>query len=86
MRRPLIAGNWKMHKGVAETTAFLEDLLAEPLPPAVDVLCCPPFVALPAAAMMLATALPLGPTISRWPDTACASGARTAALRTTPRT
>jgi triosephosphate isomerase (TIM) len=54
MRRPLIAGNWKMHKGVAEATAFLEDLLAEPLPPAVDVLCCPPFVALPAAAMMLA--------------------------------
>jgi triosephosphate isomerase len=54
MRRPLIAGNWKMHKGAAETTAYLEDLLAEPLPSAVDVLCCPPFVALPAAAMMLA--------------------------------
>jgi len=53
MRRPLIAGNWKMHKTVAETGAFLEDLLAEDLPPGVDVVCCPTFVALPAAAMIL---------------------------------
>ena len=53
MRRPLIAGNWKMHKTVAETGAFLEDLLAEDLPPGVDVVCCPAFVALPAAAMIL---------------------------------
>jgi len=41
MRRPLIAGNWKMHKTVAETGAFLEDLLAEDLPPGVEVVCCP---------------------------------------------
>lgn len=52
MRTLLIAGNWKMHKGVAETTAYLEDLTAEDLPAGVDVLCCPPFVALPAAAMI----------------------------------
>ncbi len=52
MRKPLIAGNWKMHKGVAETTASLEALLAEDVPPTVDVLCCPPFTALPAAAMI----------------------------------
>jgi triosephosphate isomerase len=54
MRKPLIAGNWKMNKGVAETTAYFEDLLAEALPPEVEVLCCPPYVSLPAAAMMLA--------------------------------
>ena len=52
MRTLLIAGNWKMHKGVAETTAYLEELLAEDLPAGVDVLCCPPFAALPAAAMV----------------------------------
>jgi triosephosphate isomerase len=52
MRRPLIAGNWKMHKTVAETTAYLEDLIAEDLPPTVDVVCCPTFVSLPAAAMI----------------------------------
>ena len=28
MRRFLIAGNWKMHKGVGETSAFIEGLLA----------------------------------------------------------
>ena len=53
MRRPLIAGNWKMQKTVAETGAFLEELLAEDLPPSVDVVCCPTFVALPAAAMIV---------------------------------
>ena len=52
MRTPLIAGNWKMHKGVTETTAFLEALLAEELPADVDVLCCPPSTSLPAAAMI----------------------------------
>jgi triosephosphate isomerase len=52
MRRPLIAGNWKMHKSVAETTAYLEALIAEDMPATVDVLCCPPFTALPAAAMI----------------------------------
>ena len=54
MRRPLIAGNWKMHKTVAETTAYLEALIAEDLPASVDVVCCPTYVSLPAAAMMVA--------------------------------
>lgn len=53
LRTPLIAGNWKMHKSVAETTAYLEALLAEDLPESVDVICCPTYVSLPAAAMML---------------------------------
>jgi triosephosphate isomerase (TIM) len=42
----LIAGNWKMFKGPAETRAFAEDFS----PPAgVDVVLCPPFVSLAAA-------------------------------------
>jgi triosephosphate isomerase len=53
MRTPVIAGNWKMHKTVAETTAYLETLLAEDLPGTVDVICCPTLVSLPAAAMVL---------------------------------
>jgi triosephosphate isomerase len=52
MRRPLIAGNWKMHKTVAESSAYLEDLIAKGLPTTVDVVCCPTFVSLPAAAMV----------------------------------
>ena len=53
MRRPLIAGNWKMNKTVAETSTYLEGLIAEGLPTTVDVVCCPTFVSLPAAAMVV---------------------------------
>ena len=42
----LIAGNWKMFKGPAETRDFLESF--EP-PPGVDVVFCPPFVSLAVA-------------------------------------
>jgi triosephosphate isomerase len=46
-RRPMIAGNWKMHKTVAEAEEFIQGLL----PRAgdvddVDVVICPPFLAL----------------------------------------
>ena len=43
----LIAGNWKMFKGPAETLAFFDGF--EP-PDGVDVVLCPPFVSLAAAA------------------------------------
>ena len=46
-RRPLIAGNWKMHKTRAETREFVGALLAGPLPgDEVDLAICPPFTAL----------------------------------------
>jgi triosephosphate isomerase len=51
----LIAGNWKMHKGAAETAAFctaLRERLAEL--GGVDVAVCPPFVSLDAAVQALA--------------------------------
>ena len=50
-RRPLVAGNWKMHKTGAEAEAFVQALL--PLVAAadgVDVAVCPPATALEAAA------------------------------------
>ena len=42
----LIAGNWKMYKGAAETRAFFDAFHA---PAGVDVVLCPPYVALAAA-------------------------------------
>ena len=42
----LIAGNWKMFKGPAETLAFFDGFEA---PDGVDVVLCPPFVSLEAA-------------------------------------
>ncbi|EGL83714.1 triosephosphate isomerase [Caldalkalibacillus thermarum TA2.A1] len=49
MRKPIIAGNWKMHKTVAEALAFaraIEDKL--PDPEQVEAVICAPFVTLPA--------------------------------------
>ncbi len=49
-RKLLIAGNWKMHKTLAETRAFIADVRERPLPlDAVDAVICPPFTALAAA-------------------------------------
>ncbi len=48
-RRPLIAGNWKMHKTVAETRTFLRDLLPRVERANVDVAVCVPFTDLQAA-------------------------------------
>jgi triosephosphate isomerase len=54
-RKPLVAGNWKMHKTLAETVAFVRDLRARALPlGAVDALVCPPYTALAAARDALA--------------------------------
>ncbi|MGD8439306.1 MAG: triose-phosphate isomerase [Holophagae bacterium] len=59
MRRFLIAGNWKMHNTVAETSAFIERLLASDLPDRVDIVVGPAYTSLPAAAMLL-TGSPIG--------------------------
>ncbi|HMJ02116.1 MAG TPA: triose-phosphate isomerase, partial [Conexibacter sp.] len=46
-RRPLIAGNWKLHKTVAEAEAFIAALLPRvATADAVDVAICPSFLAL----------------------------------------
>ena len=47
-RTPLIAGNWKMHKTVAEAEAYIQALLPRVSASAADVAICPPFTALQA--------------------------------------
>ena len=48
-RRPMIAGNWKMHKTVAEAEAFVQALLPRvATAEGVDIVVCPPFLALQA--------------------------------------
>jgi triosephosphate isomerase len=49
----LIAGNWKMYKGPAETAEFCLGLREEELE-GVDVVVCPPFVSLTVAVQLLA--------------------------------
>jgi triosephosphate isomerase len=66
-----------MNKTVAETSAYLEGLIAEDLPTSVDVVCCPTFVSLPAAAMVVTgSQIGLGAQNVHWD----ASGAFTAEL------
>ena len=49
IRTPLIAGNWKMHKTVAEAEEFIQALLPRvSTADRVDVAICPPFLALEA--------------------------------------
>jgi len=50
----LVAGNWKLFKGPAETAAFCEELRRTELPADVDVVVCPPFVSLATAVQLLA--------------------------------
>jgi triosephosphate isomerase (TIM) len=60
-RIPLVAGNWKMHKGQAEARAFAEELLREVANDQgemnkagrVEIAVFPPFTALPAVAEVL---------------------------------
>jgi len=54
MRRPIVAGNWKMHGSRNETVRLLEELLAQgPAVPAASCVVCPPFVYLLEAARLL---------------------------------
>jgi len=59
-RRPLVAGNWKMHKTIGEATAFVREFaVLAPDFEHVDALVCPPFTALAATHAAIGT-LPLG--------------------------
>src|ERR1700745_1742885 len=53
MRRPIVAGNWKMHGSRAETAALIEELLAGCPSPAATCVICPPFVYLHEASRLL---------------------------------
>jgi triosephosphate isomerase len=53
MRKPIIAGNWKMNKTPAETRELINELKPLVQDAEVDVVVCPPFVCLAAAAEAL---------------------------------
>jgi triosephosphate isomerase (TIM) len=54
MRRPIVAGNWKMHGSRAENARLIEELLAQlPGEMGADCVVCPPFVYLQEVGRML---------------------------------
>jgi triosephosphate isomerase (TIM) len=75
-RKPLIVGNWKMHKTIAETVAFVKDVRMRSLPlDAVDAVICPPFTALAAARDVLGdSAIGLGAQNMSWADSGAFTG------------
>ena len=62
IRKPMVAGNWKMNKSVSEAVTLVEDIKREfDLYARVDVVVCPPFTALSAVSAAVAgTSLGLG--------------------------
>jgi hypothetical protein len=46
MRKPIIAGNWKMNKTIAEAISFVNDVKNRVENKNVDVVICAPFIAL----------------------------------------
>jgi triosephosphate isomerase len=53
MRRPLVAGNWKMHGSRAEAAALIDELIQQGGARTAEVVVCPPFVYLQEAARRL---------------------------------
>ena len=61
MRRPIVAGNWKMHKTATEAVELVEAIKPLVAGLAVEVVVCPPFTSLPAVRTALAdSAIGLG--------------------------
>lgn len=84
MRRPIIAGNWKMHKTIAEAEALVKELgvLTEDASN-VDIVVCPPFTALQAVANALGgTNVHLGAQNMHWEKQGAFTGEISAAMLT----
>ncbi len=76
MRRPFIAGNWKMHKSIAEALSLVEALKEElEGVEGCDVAVCPPFVALDAVQDALAgSTIGLGAQNMHWEEEGAFTG------------
>ncbi len=74
-RRPLIAGNWKMHLTIAEAKSLAADIVAGGIPADRDVMLAPPFTALAAVGETLKkTAVQLGAQNNCWEEKGAFTG------------
>ena len=76
MRKPIVAGNWKMNKTVAEARELVEQIKAELGDvKGVDVVLCPPFTALSAVSEAITgTPLDLGAQNMHWEKSGAYTG------------
>ena len=82
MRKPLIAGNWKMHNNLTETIELLNGLKRELLDfDGVDILVCPPYTVLSDAKdILLDSNIKLGAQNLYWEDKGAFTGEISAAM------
>jgi triosephosphate isomerase len=74
-RTPLVAGNWKMHKTVAEARDLTASITRSALPAGVEVVVCPPFIALADVARILeGSAVQLGAQDMFWESAGAFTG------------
>ncbi len=83
-RRTVVAGNWKMNKTAAETSSLTKALvaqLADVDPAAAEIVVCPPFTSIAAAAGVLAgTRVRLGAQNVHWAESGAYTGEISAAM------
>ncbi len=76
MRRPLVAGNWKMYKNSAEARLLMSELLPVlAVIQGVDIVLCPPFTSiLPVASLVVGTSIGVGAQNMHWEDAGAFTG------------
>jgi triosephosphate isomerase len=76
MRRPFVAGNWKMFKTVAEARLLITELLPGLTTiQGVDIVLCPPFTSiLPVAALLEGTSIGVGAQNMHWETSGAYTG------------
>lgn len=75
MRRPIIAGNWKMNKKASEAGALIGELAAAAAASAAEVVVCPPATTIPAAlAAAQGTSIAVGAQDLFWKESGAYTG------------
>lgn len=75
MRQLIIAGNWKMHKTVAEAVSFVQELKQAGLDARMEVVVCPPFTALaPVAEIVKGSPVALAAQNMHWENQGAYTG------------
>jgi len=75
MRKPIIAGNWKMFKTVQETLAFVADIKGKAEVEGVESVICAPFTNLPALVEAVrGTSIKVGAQNMHWEDNGAYTG------------
>lgn len=84
MRKPFVAGNWKMNKTAEQARQLVVDMLPKLLAvPAVEVVLCPPYFAIPTiAAILKGVAVGLGAQNLHWEASGAYTGEVSAAMIT----